>query len=184
MFSMNKNIYNKKTKGPALMELFTATGKVKKFFLTTRDVRCVDHGWHGSQQYDIRFLVTHVPTWVLWDSSVLQWSVPLSQQSLIAMLLCVLCTKCTVTTDLLVWYTNTQNDFSLERPFFHYIHSHRLAAEMWNTMKNNLLGKKFLSCSFYLYRFCKYLSCGFPIINFCNPGVHYKMPCVFSIPHI
>jgi len=32
MFSMNKNIYNKKTKGPTLMELFTATGKVKKFF--------------------------------------------------------------------------------------------------------------------------------------------------------
>ena len=26
-------IYNKKTKGPILMELFTATGKLKKFFL-------------------------------------------------------------------------------------------------------------------------------------------------------
>ena len=32
------NIYNKKTKGPTLMELFTATGNLKKFFLTTRDV--------------------------------------------------------------------------------------------------------------------------------------------------
>ena len=42
MFSMITNIYNKKTKGPTLMELFTATGKLKKsFFLTTRDVRCV-----------------------------------------------------------------------------------------------------------------------------------------------
>jgi hypothetical protein len=30
--------YNKKTKGPTLMELFTATGKPKTFFLTTRDV--------------------------------------------------------------------------------------------------------------------------------------------------
>jgi hypothetical protein len=38
------NIYNKKTKGPTLMELFTATGKLKKFFFTTRDVRCVHHG--------------------------------------------------------------------------------------------------------------------------------------------
>jgi len=38
MFSMIMNIYNKKTKGPTLMELFTATGKVKKFFLTTRDI--------------------------------------------------------------------------------------------------------------------------------------------------
>jgi hypothetical protein len=39
------NIYNKKTKGPTLMELFTATGKLKKFFflLTTRNVRYVQH---------------------------------------------------------------------------------------------------------------------------------------------
>jgi hypothetical protein len=32
MFSVITNIYNKKTKGPTLMELFTATGKVKKSF--------------------------------------------------------------------------------------------------------------------------------------------------------
>jgi len=32
MFSMITNIYNRKTKGPTLMELFTATGKLKKFF--------------------------------------------------------------------------------------------------------------------------------------------------------
>jgi len=32
MFSVITNIYNKKTKGPTLMELFTATGKMKKFF--------------------------------------------------------------------------------------------------------------------------------------------------------
>jgi hypothetical protein len=37
MFSVIANIYNKKTKRPALMELFTATGKVKIFFLTTRE---------------------------------------------------------------------------------------------------------------------------------------------------
>ena len=30
MFSVTTNIYNKKTKGPTLMELFTATGKPKK----------------------------------------------------------------------------------------------------------------------------------------------------------
>ena len=29
MFSVITNIYNKKTKGPTLMELFTATGKLK-----------------------------------------------------------------------------------------------------------------------------------------------------------
>jgi hypothetical protein len=32
MFSVITNICNKKTKGPTLMELFTATGKLKKFF--------------------------------------------------------------------------------------------------------------------------------------------------------
>jgi hypothetical protein len=36
MFSMITNIYNKKTKGPTLMELFTATGKLKKKKLATR----------------------------------------------------------------------------------------------------------------------------------------------------
>jgi hypothetical protein len=64
-----------------------------------------------------------------------------------------------------------------EWPFSHYIHSHRLAAEMWTRMKNNLLGGG-LSCSFYLYRFRKYVSYGFPIINFCNHGVHYETPCI------
>ena len=34
MFSVITNIYNKKTKGPTLMELFTVTGKLKKFLLT------------------------------------------------------------------------------------------------------------------------------------------------------
>jgi len=41
---MITNIYNKNTKGPTLMEFFKATGKLKKFFLTTRDVRCVHRG--------------------------------------------------------------------------------------------------------------------------------------------
>jgi hypothetical protein len=31
MFSVITHIYNKKTKGPTLMELFTATGKQKQF---------------------------------------------------------------------------------------------------------------------------------------------------------
>jgi hypothetical protein len=42
MFSMITNIYNKKTKGPALIKLFTATRKLKKNL--TRDVRFVHHG--------------------------------------------------------------------------------------------------------------------------------------------
>jgi hypothetical protein len=46
MSSVIKNIYNKKTKGHTLTELFTATGILKKGFFTTRDVRCVPcHPW-------------------------------------------------------------------------------------------------------------------------------------------
>ena len=44
MFSVITNIYNKETIGPSLVELFTATEKVKKFFLTTRDFQCVHQG--------------------------------------------------------------------------------------------------------------------------------------------
>jgi hypothetical protein len=48
MLSVVTNIYNKKTKGPTLMELFTATGKLKKGFWgggggATSVVRCVQH---------------------------------------------------------------------------------------------------------------------------------------------
>jgi len=32
MFAVIANIYNKKTKGPTVMELFTATGKLKRIF--------------------------------------------------------------------------------------------------------------------------------------------------------
>jgi hypothetical protein len=48
MFSMIINIYNKKTTGPTLMELFTATGKLKKFFwqLEMFDVRTTGNTVH------------------------------------------------------------------------------------------------------------------------------------------
>jgi hypothetical protein len=53
MFSVITNIYNKKTKGPTLIELFTATGKLKKVFwqlemfdvCTTGDTAHIGHLW-------------------------------------------------------------------------------------------------------------------------------------------
>jgi hypothetical protein len=51
MFSVITNIYNKKTNGPTLMKLFTATGKLKEFFLITRDDRCVTTAAHMEQLY-------------------------------------------------------------------------------------------------------------------------------------
>jgi hypothetical protein len=38
--------------------------KTEKFFLTTRDVRCVHHGLHGTHRYDIQVLATHASTWL------------------------------------------------------------------------------------------------------------------------
>jgi len=71
MFPVITNIYNKKTKGPTLMELFTATGNLKKFFLTTRDDWCVHHRRHCTHQYDIQVLVTHASTcWHVWGKNL------------------------------------------------------------------------------------------------------------------
>jgi hypothetical protein len=148
------------------MELFTATGKPKQFFFylfiylfffffTTRVVRCVHHGWHDTHRYDIQVLATHASTWVHRHSSLLQWSVPLGQRGHVGGSFAYFArnARCTVTTYLLVWYTHKTTSFP-ERPFCHYIHSHRLAAEMWTTMKNNLLGKNFLVvssiCTFFV----------------------------------
>ena len=48
MFSVITNIYKKRTIGPTLMELFTAKGKLKRFFwqLEIFDVCLVTHGAH------------------------------------------------------------------------------------------------------------------------------------------
>jgi len=92
--------------------------------------------------------------------------------------------RCTVTTDLLVWCSNTQNDFSTGAAIFPL---HTLAspsAQRYDLRwKTAYWGKNFLSCSFYLYRFRKYVSYGFPIINFCNRGAHYVTPCITDFPH-
>ena len=177
-------IYNKKTKGPTVMELFTATGKLENFFLTTTDVQCVHHGWHGTHWYDIQVLATHMSTatWFLLAQtpSFSKLFIPRTNGLVFRRVLCVLCTKCTLHSNHRLTHVMFQHKMASppEWPFSHYIHSHHLVAEMWTTMKNNLLGKTFLSCSFYLYRFRKYVSCGFPIINFCNPRVHYETPCI------
>jgi len=42
MFSIIINIYNKKTKGPTLMEFFTATGKLKKFSFLPHTLQHID----------------------------------------------------------------------------------------------------------------------------------------------
>ena len=113
MFSMITNIYNKKTKGPTLMELLTATGKLKKFFLKLEmfDVCTTVNTSHIDMIF--KFL-SHASTWVHRCSSLLQWCVPLGQQGHVGGSFVYFARNacCTVTTDLLVWYSNTQNAFS------------------------------------------------------------------------
>ena len=145
---------------------------------------------HTSKRYSSS-CPTHASICVHRYSSLLQWSLPLGQRGHMAVVgliaglvcrcvLCILCTKCTLHSNHRlnrVIFQHTKRLLPPERLFFHYIHSRRLAAEMWTTLKHSLVGKTFLS-SFYVYRFCKYVYCGFPIINFCDPRVHHEMPCM------
>jgi len=144
----------------------------------------VHHGWHGTHRYDIQVLPTHASTWVHLYSSLLQWSVPLGQRGQVggSFAYFVRNEPCTVTIDLLVWYSNTQNDFT---PGVAIFSLRTLATPSGRNVnydeKQHPAKKKYLICSFYLYRFCKYVSYGFPIINFCISGVHYKTPCICEI---
>jgi len=182
MFSVITNIYNKKTKGPTLMQLLTATRKLKKvFFLTTRDVRCVHHGWHGTHRYDIQVLPTHASTWVHRYSSLPQWSVPLLQRGHVAMVGRILCTKCTLHSNHRPTRVIFQRTKRLLPRSGHFLTTYTRIAQRQKCKlrwKTTYWEKKFLSCSFYLYRFHKYMSYGFPITNFCNPGVHYETPWI------
>jgi len=106
MFPVITSIYNKKTKGPTLMELFTATGKVKKiFFDKWRCSICAPR------------VTRHT---AIWYSSSCH-------------------TRVNVGASTFFTATVIKTNSPPKRPFSHYIHSHRLAAEMWTTMKNSLL---------------------------------------------
>jgi hypothetical protein len=175
MFSVITNIYNKKTKGPTLMKLFTATGKLKKifFFFFYRDVSMFAPRMtqHTSIRYSSSYH-THVNMSAsrFFTAAIIRAFRSARSRKRV---LCVLCTKCTLygnhrLTRLILKDSKRHplpNTFS-GQPFSHYIHSHRLAAEMWTTMKNNLPGKNFLNCSFYIYRFRKYVSYGFSYNKF------------------
>ena len=67
MFSVITNIYNKKTKGPILTDLFTVTGKLKKFFFwqlemfdvcTTGDTAHIEHLYLSKKKNFFSFPVT------------------------------------------------------------------------------------------------------------------------------
>jgi hypothetical protein len=137
------DIYNKKTKGPTLMETFTATGKLKKVLLTTRVVRWLLRTMQKTVPNPFNFIFSGywATSWFLFAHTLLYHA---------RIVFCVGGSfayfapnaHCTVTTDLLCHIPTHKTTCPPERPFSHYIHSHRLAAEMWTTMNNKSLGEK------------------------------------------
>ena len=100
------------------------------------------HGWHSTHRYDIQVLATHASAWVHRYSLLLQWSVPLGQRvtwqwwdEYFARN-----ARCTVTTDLLVWYSNTQNHFSPVAAIFSLASP---SGKNVNYDEKQLTGKKF-----------------------------------------
>jgi len=188
MFSVITNIYNKKTKVPTLMELFTATGKLKKFFLTTRDVRCVHDGWHCTHWYGIQVVATHASTY----SSLLQWSVPLGQRGHVAK----------VGRIPGLWHIPKEKKSQVV--ISGDLGGHSISGwsfpehELSNVLVTLCSGTDELhsgsgrdfrlawiwtsvcSANLALATVAKYVSYGFPIIFFCNPGVHYETPCTIT----
>jgi len=139
MFSVITNIFNKKTKGPTLMELFTATRRLISF-LTNRDFRCVHHGWHGTHRCNIQVLAQ---TRVNMGASI--FFTALGQRGLVGGSFEHFSRNelCTLTTDLLVWYSNTQNDFSPGAAIFSL---HKLASPSGRNVnydQKQLTGKTF-----------------------------------------
>ena len=116
-FSVIKNIYNKKTKGLTLMELFTATGKLKKFLFwqlelfevcTTGDMAHIDTIF--------KFLHTRVnmsASIVFTAAMIRAFRSARSHGNGVTNIFAYFARNapCTITTDLLVWYSNTQNVF-------------------------------------------------------------------------
>jgi len=122
MFSVITNIYNKKTKGPTLMELFTATAKLIFFWqLEMFDVCTTGDTAHIDTIFEF-FSGEYTTTWFLL-AQTLSFSklfIPRMNGLVCRQDLCVLCTKCTLHSKhrLTVWYSNTQNDFSPSAAIF------------------------------------------------------------------
>jgi hypothetical protein len=192
MFSVITNIYNKKTKGPALIELFRtlqtvvfdidsflAAVPVYLFGLCRKLARTRSTSSSAVNGRPLDFCLHRHPVSV---NCLYHARMVLSVGGSFAYF--ARNARCTVTTDLLVRYFNTQNDFSPGAAIFLL---HTLASPSGRNVnydEKQLTGEKILSCSFYLHRFRKYVFCGFPIINFCNPGVHYETSCIYTVLYI
>ena len=152
MFSVITDIYNKKTKGPTLIELFTATGKQKKFFFDNNI--CSMCAPPVTRHTSIRYSSschTHASTWVHRYSSLLHRH-PVSVNCLYhaRMILsvggsfayCARNARCTVNTELLCDISTHKTTSHPELPFSDYILTSPSVRNV-HTMKK-LVGGKFV----------------------------------------
>jgi hypothetical protein len=150
------------------MELVTATGELEKFFFLQPEVFDVcSTGDTAHIDTIFKFLPhTHTHTHVNMGAFCLHRH-PVSLNCLYHARMVLSCggsfayfarnARCTVTKDLLVSCSNTQNDFSPGTAIFSL---HKLASPSGRNVnydEKQFTEKKKLSCPFYLYRFRKYV---------------------------
>ena len=175
MFSVITNIYDKKTKWPTLMGLFTATGKLKKFYWQLQMFGVCTTGDTAHIDTIFKFL-PHTSTWVHWYSSLLQWSVPLGERGHMAM---VLCTKCTLHSNHRLTRVIFQHTKRLLPRNGHFPTTYtRIACRQkcelrWKTT--------YWGGDWVVPSICTGFVNTCPKINFCNPGVHYETPCIYRV---
>jgi len=119
MFSLITNTYNKNKKGPTLMKLFTATGKLKKVYFSD-NYRCTMRAPRVTRHTAIRCSSSSAVNGRPLDFCSHRHPVSVNCLCHATMALsvggsfayCARNARRTITTGLLVWYSNTQNDFS------------------------------------------------------------------------
>jgi hypothetical protein len=72
MFSVITNIYDRKTIGPTLIDLFAAEEKLKKFPFDNKRFSMCAPRVTLTHRYDIQVLAKHVSIWVHKYSSLMQ----------------------------------------------------------------------------------------------------------------
>jgi hypothetical protein len=150
------------------------------FFLTTRDIRCVHHGWHGTHRYKGQILATHASTWVHRYSSLLQWSVPLGQRGHVAVVARIPgLWHITKEKNHRAWCQGTSRATATVVDHFHTRALSTVLVTLCSRADELHSGSErdfHLAGIWTLVCFETVLFYGFPVINYCNPGVYYESP--------
>ena len=80
-----------------------------------------------------------------------------------------------------MWYSNTQNDFSLGAAIFSLRTLASPSGRNMNYVEKQLTGETEIIVPSICTGFVNTCPSGFPIINVSNPGVHYETPCIIMI---